>query len=91
MTKAELIRTIAAQTGFTQADTREILEHLRGLAVSELRSGRDFLLPGWAKFSVVERKRRIGRNIRTGESVEIPARNVVRCRVARPFQTDCCD
>ena len=38
MTKAELIRTIAAQTGFTQADTREILEHLagsRGVRVEE--------------------------------------------------------
>lgn len=90
MTKTKLIRSLAARTGLTQVETRRCLDQLRELAVFELANGRDFLLPAWAHFSVVERKPRVGRNIRTGEPVQIPARRVVRCKASPPFQAACC-
>lgn len=91
MTKTQLIRNLAARTGLTQVEARKFLDQLREVAISELGHGRDFLLPAWIRFSVVERKPRIGRNIRTGEPVRIPAKRVVRCKVSPPFQSACFD
>ncbi len=91
MTKVELIRTLADAAGISRREGAAVLDGLRDLAVEELRSGNDFLLPGMVKLSVVHREARMGRNVRTGEAIEVPARDVVRCKVSRPFQADCCD
>ena len=91
MTKVELIRTLADTAGITRRETAAVLDGLRELAVEELRAGNDFLLPGMVKLSLAYREARMGRNVRTGEAIEIPARHVVRCKCSRPFQADCCD
>ncbi len=90
MKKLELVRHLAQHAGITHRESSEILNGLRDLAAEELSAGRDFMLPGIGKLSVVERKARRGRNVQTGEPIEIPARRVVRCRISRPFQDDCC-
>jgi DNA-binding protein HU-beta len=49
-----------------------------GLAVKETRSGGQFLIPGKAN-----RKARMGRNPQTGEAIKIPAKTVVKFRLAK--------
>ncbi len=90
MTKAKLVAYLAEHADISRRESFEMLNGLRDIAVAELSAGRDFTLPGIGKLSVVERKARRGRNVQTGEPIEIPARNVVRCRISRPFQDDCC-
>ena len=91
MTKAELVGRLADDVGITRREGAALLDCLRDLAADELRSGNEFMIPGMVKLSVVQREARMGRNVRTGEAIEIPARKVVRCKVSRPFQADCCD
>lgn len=91
MTKVQLIQTLADHAGIHRREATAVLDGLRDLAVEELREGNDFLLPGMVKLSVAHREARMGRNVKTGEPIEIPARYVVRCKVSRPFQADCCD
>ena len=91
MTKVELVTTLSELAGISRREASAVLDGLRDLAIEELRAGNGFVIPGVVKFSIANRQARMGRNVRTGEAIEIPARNVVRCKVSRPFQADCCD
>ncbi len=90
MTKSELIGVLAADTGITRREMTAVLERLREVAIEELRSGNAFVLPGMVRFSVAHRKARSGRNVRTGAPIEIPARDVVRCKASKSFEVDTC-
>ncbi|HEB72877.1 MAG TPA: HU family DNA-binding protein, partial [Nitrospirae bacterium] len=58
-----------------------ILEDLAQLAYKESKLG--FTLPGLGKLVLVNRKARMGRNPQTGEAIKIPAKKVVKFRVAK--------
>ena len=85
MTKVEIVTTLSEFAGISRRDAAAVLDGLRDLAIEELRAGNDFVLPGMAKFAVAHREARMGRNVRTGEAIEIPARNVVRCKGVPPL------
>ena len=53
------------------------------LAVSETKKTGSFTLPRIAKLVLVKRKARMGRNPATGEEIKIPAKTVVKMRVAK--------
>ena len=53
------------------------------LAPSETKKAGSFTLPGIGKLVLVKRKARMGRNPATGEPIKIPAKTVVRMRVAK--------
>jgi DNA-binding protein HU-beta len=57
------------------------LEELAALAYKEAKNG--FTVPGLGKLVLVSRKARMGRNPATGEAIHIPAKKVVRFRVAK--------
>ena len=65
-----------------QAVARD-LDHLSSLAVSEVKKNGVFVLPGIGRLVRVDRKARMGRNPATGESIKIPAKKVVKFRVAK--------
>ena len=44
------------------------------------------MLPGVAKLVVQQRERRMGRNPATGATVEIPAKQVVKARIAKQLR-----
>ena len=56
---------------------------MAALAVSETKKTGSFTLPGIGKLVLVKRKARMGRNPATGEPLKIPAKTVVRMRVAK--------
>ena len=81
MTKAQLAGHLAAKTGLTKKDAAAVMAELAGVAYKEAKNG--FTIPGIGKLVLQKRKARMGRNPQTGESIKIPAKKVVKFRVAK--------
>ena len=85
MNKAELINAVAEETGLTKADAESCLNSMANQVEDALRDGDDVTLPGIGKLSVKPRAARTGRNPRTGEAIQIAAKNVVAFKVTKPL------
>jgi DNA-binding protein HU-beta len=83
MTQTQLVRTIAENCEVNNKTARQMLDCLSSLAVSEVKKNGVFVLPGLGRLVRVDRKARMGRNPATGESIKIPAKKVVKFRVAK--------
>jgi len=81
MTKAQILTTLAEKTGLSKKDVGNVLSELTNLAYKEAKTG--FTVPGLGKLVVVNRKARMGRNPATGESIKIPAKRVLKFRIAK--------
>lgn len=81
MTKAQIADAIATKADITKKLAAQILDDLAQLAYKEAKTG--FTLPGLGKLVLVKRKARKGRNPQTGEEIKIPAKKVVKFRVAK--------
>jgi DNA-binding protein HU-beta len=81
MTKSQIAEHIAAKAGITKKGAGELLENLAALAYKEAKN--TFVLPGIGKLVLANRKARMGRNPQTGEAIKIPAKRVVKFRVAK--------
>jgi DNA-binding protein HU-beta len=65
---------------------REFFDELTTLAEKELKRSGEFVLPGMVKLVVQKRKARMGRNPATGEAIKIPAKTVVKARIAKQLK-----
>ncbi len=83
MTKSELLAKLAESTGLSKKDVGKMLDELAGLAYKEVKKGGEFVVPGFGKMVKVNRKARMGRNPATGEQIKIPAKTVVKFRLAK--------
>jgi len=81
MTKTQTIAALAEKTELSKAQVAQLLEEMAKLAYVEAKNG--FTLPGIGKLVLVHRKARMGRNPATGEPISIPAKTVVKFRVAK--------
>jgi DNA-binding protein HU-beta len=81
MTKTQTIAALAERTGLTKAEVNTCVDELAKLAYQE--AGNGFVLPCIGKLVLVNRKARTGRNPATGETIEIPAKTVVKFRIAK--------
>jgi len=81
LSKSQLASELAAKNGLTKKASVEILDSLATLAYKHARN--TFTLPGIGKLVLVNRKARMGRNPKTGEPIPIPAKKVVKFRVAK--------
>ena len=61
----------------------ELLDSLASLAYKEVKKGGQFVVPGFGKMVKVNRKARMGRNPATGAQIKIPAKTVVKFRLAK--------
>lgn len=86
MGKSELFAHFATRFEIKRAQAREIFDELAMLAEKELKRSGEFSLPGMAKLVVQKRKARMGRNPATGEPIKIPAKTVVKARVAKQLK-----
>jgi len=75
--------TLAETLGVSKKDASEKWEALVAMALKEVRSSGEFNLPGLGKLVKKSRAARTGRNPLTGESITIPAKTVVKFRVAK--------
>ena len=83
MTKSELLTRLADSTGVSKKDVGKLLDELASLAYKEVKKGGEFVVPGFGKMVKVNRKARMGRNPATGEQIKIPAKTVVKFRLAK--------
>jgi len=81
LTKSKIIATLAEKTDLTKKQVAQFLEDLASLAYSEAKNG--FTIPGLGKLVLVKRKARMGRNPATGEAIHIPAKTVLKFRIAK--------
>jgi DNA-binding protein HU-beta len=61
-------------------------DELTALSEKELKRSGEFVLPGMVKLVVQKRKARMGRNPATGEAIKIPAKTVVKARIAKQLK-----
>ncbi len=78
MNKGDLISKIAEEANLSKAQAQEALEATLGAISETLQSGNRASLIGFGTFSVTQRNARVGRNPQTGESINIPAKTVVK-------------
>ena len=81
MSKTQLAAHLSARYDLKKKTAVAILEEMANLAYREAKNG--FTLPGIGKLVLVDRKARMGRNPATGEPIQIPAKTVVKFRVAK--------
>ena len=83
-TKTQVAGHIATKFEISKKQSTQILEELATLAAKQAKNG--FVFPGVGKLVVVNRKARIGRNPQTGESIKIPAKRVLKFRIAKAMK-----
>jgi DNA-binding protein HU-beta len=83
MTQTQLVRSLAENCEVNNKVARQFIESLSTMAVSEVKKNGVFVLPGIGRLVRVDRKARMGRNPATGEAIKIPAKKVVKFRVAK--------
>ena len=86
MGKTELFTHFAERFGIKRTEASEFFDELQLLTEQELLRCGEFVLPGVAKLVVQQRERRLGRNPATGATVEIPAKQVVKARIAKQLR-----
>jgi DNA-binding protein HU-beta len=82
MTKSQIAGHFADKFEITKKQSVEILEELAMLAAA----GQKWLVPGRQPVVVVKRKARMGRNPQTGEAIKIPAKTVLKFRIAKAMK-----
>jgi DNA-binding protein HU-beta len=87
MNKAQLIDAIAAKAQLTKVDAKKALDAFVGVTASILKKGDRLALIGFGSFSVAKRSARTGRNPRTGATLKIPAKKVVRFKPGAELST----
>ncbi|MFV0627172.1 MAG: HU family DNA-binding protein [Alphaproteobacteria bacterium] len=78
MNKSELITSIASKTGLTKTDSTKALDAFIASVAEEVKKGGEVRLVGFGTFGVSERKATTGRNPRTGATIKIAAKKVVK-------------
>jgi len=86
MTKSQVVAHLAEKTGLQKKETAGMLEELVALATKETKGGGQFVIPGLGKAVKANRKARMGRNPQTGQAIKIPAKTVVKFRLAKAFK-----
>jgi len=83
MNQTQLIRHLAERCEVNNKMARQFLDELAGTALQETKKNGIFVLPGIGRLVKSNRKARMGRNPATGEAIKIPAKIVVKFRVAK--------
>ena len=83
MTESQFVSLIAEKNGLTKAAAGAILDSISGVAIAETKKNGQFVVPGLGKLVKSHRKARMGRNPQTGAAIKIPAKTVVKFRVAK--------
>ncbi len=81
ISKSQIASEIATKFDMSKKEGAEMLDFLASLAYKHAKN--TFTLPGIGKLVLQNRKARLGRNPATGATIQIPARKVVKFRVAK--------
>lgn len=81
MTKSQISAHMAEKSEISKKQAAQFMEELANLAYKQAKNS--FTIPGIGKLVLVNRKARLGRNPATGQEIQIPAKKVVKFRVAK--------
>jgi DNA-binding protein HU-beta len=83
MTKSQILAALAEKTGLAKKDVVAFMDALAEMAYAEVKKEGEFVVPGFGKMVKAKRKAREGINPATGEKIQIPAKTVVKFRLAK--------
>jgi DNA-binding protein HU-beta len=78
MNKADLVNSISEKTGLTKTKSNEVVDSIVSTITESLRNGEKVTLVGFGTFTTSKKEARKGRNPKTGETLEIPAKTVAK-------------
>jgi integration host factor subunit alpha len=87
LTKIALVEMIYSELDIPKKECFDLVESFFDIIKEELVKGNDFMISGFGKWSVKEKKPRLGRNPHTGEQIIIDARRVVTFKSAPPLRS----
>lgn len=82
MNKLELINAVAEKAGMTKVDARKAIDAILDVTKAELKKDGKIALVGFGTLGTVKRPARQGRNPRTGKTIKIGAKKVVKFKPA---------
>lgn len=83
MTKSELMQALADKLGKSKKEVGEFMQAMVDMAYSVTKKEGEFVIPGLGKLQKKQRAARMGRNPATGQQIQIPAKTVVKFRIAK--------
>lgn len=83
MTKTQMVASLAEATNMSKKEVVAFLEGMTDLVYKEVKKNGECIVPGFGKLVKAKRKAREGRNPATGETIKIPAKTVVKFRLAK--------
>ncbi len=83
MTKSQVLQALAEATGKSRKEASAFMDALVNLVYKETKNAGEVTLPGLGKMVKKHRAARMGRNPATGEQIQIPAKTVLKFRVAK--------
>ena len=86
MNKEDLIGQVATGVGISKADAAKSVDSVFSNITSSLKSGNEVRIVGFGTFLVANRAATTGRNPRTGESIQIPAKKVPKFRAGKALK-----
>tara|TARA_B100000315_G_C14260236_1_gene443794 strand:- start:133 stop:405 length:273 start_codon:yes stop_codon:yes gene_type:complete len=86
MNKDDLIAKVANNVGVSKSDAAKSVDAVFSNITSSLKGGNEVRLVGFGTFIVANRAATTGRNPRTGESIQIPAKKVPKFRAGKALK-----
>ena len=86
MNKIDLIAAVASRAGLSKADAAKAVDGITSSITAALQRGTEVRLVGFGTFSVRHRKATTGRNPRTGERIQIAAKNVPKFKSGKALK-----
>ena len=83
MTKSQLMEALSSKSGMAKKDVVNMMSVLADMAYMEGKKNGEFVIPGFGKMVKMKRAARQGRNPATGETIQIPAKTVVKFRLSK--------
>lgn len=82
----DLVEKVASTIGCTKADAERAVESVIDTITATLKSGQEVSIAGLGIFEAKERKGRMGRNPRTGQTIQIKAMRVPKFRASKTLK-----
>lgn len=83
LSKKDFIDVLAEKAGVTKKDAAEMYEDVFGVLHEVLSEGKGVSIPDIGKFEIKQKEARTARNPRTGETVEVPAKNALKFKASK--------
>lgn len=86
MTKADIVKEIARQTGIEKTVVLEVVEAMMERIRTSMINGEEVFLRGFGSFIIKRRAEKVARNISKNTTIVVPAHNIPAFKPAKSFQ-----